>query len=718
MRPLRQLCLLVACVLLAGILAANHSAEDEAAGSSFVLLHSALGYERLGTKQALIRAVRDDLNRDDALDLAASSAILTSTDGVHERYRVQYAGKTFGNHFWRIDFSSLMRSGEGFQLIVDLRLTGDGKKIQLRSDPFKIADDLLFKSTFPRLALENAQARRAPAAMGGGYFDCNTRMGEAYSHAMLAVGLLAVLERRGSALAPETKQKLVELVEVALDYVVGLQQRDGHIVDQHPSRPFQGLNPGLLNTTLGVYGLGRGAAVLPRFDKAKAAHYLKAAERGFDYLRLRKSNADMVTLAALLYRASRNSNYLGEAASYARFVSRQPDRLTPGERSLEALPYNEGLMDLVELAPDHPDWIRWVHDLLDHGIKLYREAARQNVFHICPWDKVGQAPTELVPFETCRTSHFSRVAYSALRMTELFPGPGWEPTTTASLQWVVGLNFGLPGNRVVPASANAITSASFITHTGTRYAQQLTAEFQWQAPTIVNGFTDRFRYENVWQAAETFILHDGLWLMAVSRYGTLPSLAVQTTTAGKSCPSRYQIRVGESTVTGTTDPRTGNAEVVLRAWGEAELVLFDGSRQIRVPFFAGMGARIAQHIDLQEHVLASIRPENPSAGSPIKVWLDVRNVGTRPTRAQVHLQSEGVKLNGSDVILVTLRAGEQRSFLLELTSSSSSYLLLARVEWKYGSQRACLYGTSDELPLPVRVAGFSVSSTAEPSSDR
>jgi hypothetical protein len=281
------------------------------------------------------------------------------------------------------------------------------------------------------------------------------------------------------------------------------------------------------------------------------------------------------------------------------------------------------------------------------------------------------------------------------------------------MQWVAGLNFGLPGNRVLPTSAKAVTSASFIIDTGARYAQQLTAELQWQAPTIVNGFTDRFRYENVWQAAETFILHDGLWLMAVSRYAALPSLVVQTTIAGRPWSSSYQVQVGDKTIAGTTDPGTGRAMAVLPAWGNAELVLLDGGRQTRVPFYAGMGARIVQHIDLREHVLVSMRPENLNVGPPIKVWLDVRNIGTHPTRARVHLEGEGIKLNGSHVGLAVLSADEQRSFLVESTAASPSSVLLARVEWKYGSQRACVYRTSDGVQFPVQVAGLSVGSAAE-----
>lgn len=704
MRSPHRLCLFIIFSLLGGVAATTYPWVDRVAEDNFVLLHSVLGYERSGTKQALLRAVRPELNRPDAIDLAASSASLISADGVEQRYPVHYAGKTFGSHWWRVDFSSFDRSGDDFQLIAKLKLAGDRDELQLRSDPFTIGDDVLFWTTFPGLALANAHARKAPVTMGGGYFDCNTRMGEAYSHAMFAAGLLSVLERRGNALAPATQRKLAEFAEIALDYVVRLQQRDGHITDQHPSRPFQGFNPGLVNTTLGIYGLARGAVVLHQFDAANAKRYLNAAEKAFDFLKLRKSDADMVTLAALLYRASGNKRYLQEATSHARFLSHGPEQLITGEWSLEALPYNEGLLDLVELAPEHPDWLRWVHQLLDRGIQLYREAASQNVFHICPWDNVGQAPAELIPFDSCRTSHFSRVAYSALRLAEVFPASAWEPAATASLQWIAGLNYGLPGGRVIPASTNPVEPASFIINTGARYAKQLTAELQWETPTIVNGFTDAFRYENRWQAAETFILHDGLWLMAVSRYGAPPTLTVHTTCAGKPCPTRYRVRVEKKTVGGITERNTGKAQIILPAWGEAELVLFDAGRQIHIPFYASMGSHITQHVDLQEHLLVSMRPANIKATPPFGVLLEVRNSGKRPTRVRIHLQAEGVALDGSDVPLITLQGGESRSLLFRFTPASATYLLMARVDWEYGSQWACVYGMANGVMFPIRIS--------------
>lgn len=705
MRSRSPLCLFtfIVCTLLGGVAAGIHSSAEGAANNCFVLLHSTLGYERRGTKQALIRAVRSELNRPDAIDLSASSAVLISADGVRTRYRLEYAGKTFGSHWWRVDFSSFDRSGHDFQLIVKLKPTGDRGRLELRSDPFPIGDDVLFRTTFRGLALENAQARKAPPTMGGGYFDCNTRMGEAYSHAMYAGGLLAVLERRHTELAPHTQRKLVEFAEIALDYVVRLQEQDGRIVDQHYSRPFQGFNPGLVNTTLGIYGLARGALVLQAFDAAKSKRYLNAAEQGFEYLRFRKSDADMVTLAALLYRATRKEDYLEDATSYARFFSRGAERLAAGERSLEALPYNEGLMDLVELAPHHPDWTRWVHQLLDHGVQLYREAPSQNVFHISPWDSVGQAPTELIPFGSCRTSHFSRVAYSALRLAELFPASVWEPTATASLQWVAGLNYGLPGDRIIPPSTNPIASASFIINTGTRYAKQLTAELQWQVPTIVNGFTDRFRYENTWQAAETFILHDGLWLMAVSRYAALPRLTLHTTCAGKPCPTRYKVRLGNENIGGTTDRSTGRAEIPLPAWGEGVLLLSGAAGEIHVPFYASMGSHITQRVDLQEHLMVSIQPRNVKGMLPLEAHLEVRNTGKKPSKAHICVQVRGATLEGPRIPSVTLQGGESRSFLLRFTPSSATFLLVARVDWKYGSQWTGLYGFAKGAMFPIRI---------------
>jgi hypothetical protein len=580
-------------------------------------------------------------------------------------------------------------------LLVTVKLAGKERQVHLQSSPFSIQNDILFRSTFPGIALSNAEARRAPPSMGGGYFDCNTRMGEAYSHAMFATGLLSILERRGSALPPEVSQRLVDSAERALDYVVRLQDRDGHIRDQHPSRPFQGLNPGLVNTTLGVYGLLRGALVLRRFDAEKAQEYGQAGELSFNYLRLRKSDPDMATLAALLYRASNRKDHLQDAALYAR-VSVQPSgRSVVGEKSLEALPYNEGLMELVELAPDHPEWLRWVHRLLEHGVHLYQEIPGQNVFNITPWDNVGQAISDLMPFESCRTSHFSRVAYSSLRLAELFPSAAWEPTVTASLQWLAGLNYGIPGDRVIPASENPVGPASFITNAGSRYVRQLTAEFQWNSPTIVNGFTTGFRYENTWQAAESFILHDGLWMMALSRYGVPPRLTIQTTCASMPCSTGYEVTVGNEIVRGSTEETSGRAEIVLPAWGDALLELTGPGGHMQFPFYAPMGSRRILHMDLEAQLRLSAHFSEKMPDSSIVFRLEVTNCGWRSTRADVRLQADGAKIVDSSVQSVELKPRETRSLLIRIVPTSSTFVIAAGLQWPYGRNTTVIFGTRD-----------------------
>lgn len=685
----------VSVCLMCGLLVLTTSAQAPFPASSsdaFVLLHSVVGYERLGAKQALIRAVTSNLDHPASINLTASKAWLVSANGRRRIFPVQYAGRTFGTNWWRVDFSSFRESGAAFQLLVSLKLADAGKTLRLQSSTFEIGDDILFKRTFAGLALENSRARRAPASMGGGYFDCNTGMGEAYSHAMFGAGLLEVLERRGEALNDRQKQELIRAAEIALDYVVQLQQRDGHILDQHPSRPFQGLNPGLLNTTIGAYGLARAAIVLKEVDELKAARYLNAAERAFEYLKLRTVDPGMVVLGALLYRASGVRDYLATAIAHARL---DLQRVTPaGEESLEALPYNEGLMALVELAPEHPDWLLWVNHLLDYATVLYDHAPLRNVFHVSPWDNVGLAPEELIAFETSRTSHFSRVAYSTLRLGELFPDYQWEPTTTASLQWVVGLNYGVPGDRVLPVSRDAVVSASFITNLGSRYGKQLTAELQWQQPTIVNGFTEGFRYENTWQASETFILHDGLWLMAISRYGAPPKMGVHTTCGGIACAARVRVNVRGKVVDGRTEESTGRLTTVLPAAGKGTLELFRHGKRIVVPFAARMGAQLKLHVDLEAQLVVSLKRGMPAPDN--RIVLKLVNVGYRASRALVRLRAHGAKLNRPTDMFVSLAAGESRAWLIEVAPSSPTYVVSSDVQWNFGHDREFLYGSEGQ----------------------
>jgi len=70
------------------------------------------------------------------------------------------------------------------------------------------------------------------------------------------------------------------------------------------------------------------------------------------------------------------------------------------------------------------------------------------------------------------------------------------------------------------------------------------------------------------------------------------------------------------TVHGTTERDTGKAQIILPAWGGAELALSDASRQIEVPSYASMGARITQRVNLQGHLPVSMRPVDVKASPP------------------------------------------------------------------------------------------------------
>ncbi len=98
------------------------------------------------------------------------------------------------------------RCMEGWWWVAIFELTAGAYELRVEGVPelsgvteeFSVDDDLLYRSTWEYVGLEQMETRVHFAPSGFGWQDCGAALQEANSHASCVIGLCDLLERRGS----------------------------------------------------------------------------------------------------------------------------------------------------------------------------------------------------------------------------------------------------------------------------------------------------------------------------------------------------------------------------------------------------------------------------------------------------------------------------------------------------------------------------------------
>ncbi len=514
--------------------AAGCTAPRDAADPSFALLYSTVGYEAGGTKRALVRALGDAVPE----PTRSEWSVLDAYGNVLDAGKLRARGEAFGSPLWEVDFSGV---GKGAGLRLRVRLVAGGnppKAVELTSLPFPVERALFTRRMALGLSLHNAELRHAPEAMGAGYFDCNSQMGEAYSHAMFAAGLVELERRRGEGLASPERIRLHDEIHRAIDYVLALHDgATGEIANQHASRP--GGNPGAFNTQEGVYGLVQYLALGSAADPARSAEIERRARTSLRFL---ESSGEVypelgAAAWARLYASSGRPDDLEAAVRHAEMLVASFDPQTRFRHPLRGVPWFEGL---ALLAPrvDAKRRERWQARARAWSRAL-REVASRNAYGVVPplgeaeWADASGPPVSRVEHAFFANAHFLTTSLDALLLDEITGEREMEGLASAGLQWVTGVNPGLAAAAVAAPSAApdepSIVAASMIVNGPGRHVRPWT-KWWWKgllgtpgALSAVNGFVALpqrgLLYDTEsWPASETFIRTDALFLRSALRY--------------------------------------------------------------------------------------------------------------------------------------------------------------------------------------------------------
>ena len=505
---------------------------DAAPGdATYTLLYSTLGYESLATKRILIR--QNDTAVQASQGLAFGWQLIDAKGSEVEKGIASFAGNAWTIPLWSLDFSKVHKPGT-------YRVLVEAPGVTLATDPFQIDEFLLFESTYLGVALDNAEARAAPLDMDGGYFTDNGRGGPVDSHATFLVGLLESFDRRRTSLTDDQRMRARAAIDRAVDYLLLLSDpQTGEIDGQSSTRPDKDFSA--QTTAEGLRGLAHFASLARTDEPDKADRAYRRAKLAETWLLTNAPEAYPPSLQAAvdydLYRAIGDQATLDKAKAAVRAAVTTYDLRTMDRGSYDALPHFEAMhamwLDLRD-DPDRPFW----EETAKRVALQYEDMIVRNVFQVVPpgvtsvddgtdaarqWDQVATLP---LPGEgvdaVIGNDWFMARAIDAVYLSQMSGDKMLEKVATANLEWISGLNPGVPSNRVIGAgTASPFAAASFLTGMPVRTARTW-SEWQWQRPkpfaTIVGGFRSTFVYDDIRAAGDTSISRDGLWLYATSVY--------------------------------------------------------------------------------------------------------------------------------------------------------------------------------------------------------
>ncbi len=523
----------------------------EVTSDNFAMLYNTLGYEQDGTKKAFVRSI--EYVSPDKVGENSLWTLLDEDNQIVAQGSLVYKGLSFGLQLWEADFSDITQLGT-FRLVSEITDSSYEPVYQEVSSDFLIQNRIFSHNLLLPLTLYNAQAREAPQELGGGYYDCNTAMGEAYSHGVFLNGLVQTYVFQMATLSADERRGLEEAAARAFDYLVLLHDdKTGEFIHSDPRRYNADINQGYHNTYEALYGFSAYLWYFSDIDTSRAndQNYARAAQ-SYDYLQTYVSDdiaADigypykeyLIPVCYYLYKYSGDSLWLNRAvnlidAELLNFNLREMNR-----RGSRSIPMFEGVYLFLtdgEHIPNRQDWLERLTDIKND---YFKDLSEKNAFAILPvsdevvaakeWDEMWRTPMgeysgKNWQLTTARASN----AMDACFLGELTGDESMEEIAAGSLGYILGLNAGFDGELVMnPASTSRISAGAFVQNMNGRYVRGWSywgftpKNNTWMS--VMNGFcmvdgqyTFKDESNDDWIYGETFLRHDGAFAYAFCVY--------------------------------------------------------------------------------------------------------------------------------------------------------------------------------------------------------
>jgi hypothetical protein len=459
------------------------------------LLYSQIGYDAVDPKRALVRgSTRDHLAEGATFEVRA-----VDRDGVVHQGPLAYWGELWHHHWWIADFSTLREAGE-YRIVA----VSAGAE-RHRSDPFRIAEHLLWEETVAAVGIEQMEERARQARNGLGWKDCGSDWREASSHATMLIGLCDLLNLGYKWLSGEQVRRVRAQVVHGADFLGLLQDQsprlgypDGSLVHEMPNHMV--VIPG--DQAQAAVAFARASRLVAEIDPSRGVEYLGRAVRACDFVldtarpygpegfsALQRGApegtqppADWMTRDLLMMAWACVELWAAGQARYKRraveLVRRVLGRQVPKDRAEDGLwghflsfddsTYSEKanehhhvghdtgatfphyLVPLLEMATrwhDHPDSESWRRCLTDFAYGYLLPACRRNPFLLLPMGVFGSEGLLALcgPWHGANTS-IAFGASLALRLEGFTGDRRFREIAVGNLQWIAGLHAGItPG---------------------------------------------------------------------------------------------------------------------------------------------------------------------------------------------------------------------------------------------------------------------------------
>ncbi len=519
--------------------------------SNFALLYNTLGYEQDGTKKAYVRSV-EYVN---PADVGNNSlwTLLDMDNQVVAQGELTYVGLSFGLQLWEAEFSDVKQIGT-FRMVAELTDDSYNPVYQEVSSDFLIQNRIYSHNLILPLTIYNAQAREAPEELGGGYYDCNTAMGEAYSHGVFLNGLVQTYVLEMASLSNEERTGIEEAAARAFDYLVLVHDdKTGEFLHSDPRRYNADINQGYHNTYEALYGF---AAYLWYFsdldpERASKENYERASQ-SYDYLQRYISNdvavengypykEYLIPVCYYLYKYSGDAGWMDRAVNLIDEELNSFNFRTMYRRGSRSIPMFEGVY--LFLTDDEPVAYKdaWLEKLMEIKDTYFADLHDKNAMEIFPisdvimakqeWDDMWRLPAgEYTDKNWQLTTARAANALDACFLGELTGDASLERVAAASIGYILGLNPGFDGSLVMnPTSTRKISVGALVQNINGRYVRGWSywgftpTNNDWAS--VMNGFCMEdgdyaFKDDNNndWIYGETFLRHDGAFAYALCVY--------------------------------------------------------------------------------------------------------------------------------------------------------------------------------------------------------
>ena len=505
----------------------------------YLLLYNFFGYPNQGTKRVLLRCLTETPSC-----YPVKWRVLSPNHDLVGEGEWKREPRSYGVESWSADFSFVTFS-DLYTFHVDF---SNGQS--MASEPFDVSRSPYLNQLGLRLSIHAAKARYARGTRDGGFYDCNSRMGESHSHGVYLNGLCWFDFLHRSHLTPMEKAELRWAEQETFDYLMKLYNEEtGEFRDYTEDRPYDPRNYGIFNTIDALYGLSAYMSLIGSEDPDRChTASLERLKKSYEFASsheekpealIQYTNSEWLpSIACHLYRFSGEATYLTEARDW--LLHKLP------EIDLRDLPRGywcsinlfEGMALVKALAPKTADDPRWTA-CLDRAKSRIAELMERSAYQFPPpvdrdhsaqaWDHMEELPSASLD-NVWNTRWFGNNDVSlwgiqACWLAMLTDDASFANSAAAAINFICGLNFGLPGDMVNPPSEAPLAAASFfirLPHTVKPWKNWYFRQGEGNWTSIVNGYTVRdgkaFYTDEDFITGETYIMTDGLFLYLITLY--------------------------------------------------------------------------------------------------------------------------------------------------------------------------------------------------------